>query len=57
MSQAENHPENLLDAFRIHYRRYERLVLQATQAATDTTVLARLGDEVDEYIRIVNEVN
>lgn len=56
MSQTEDHSQDLLNAFRIHYRRYERLVTQATQAATDSTVLARLGDEVDEFLKTLNEV-
>lgn len=47
---------DLLDAFRFHYRRYEHLVQEATRSATDSTVIARLGDEVDEYINLVNEV-
>ena len=48
--------DELLGAFRTHYRRYEHLVLEATLNPTDSTVLARLGDEVDEYLTLLIEV-
>lgn len=54
---SEPLPGDLLDAFRTHYLRFERLVTEATTHATDSTVLARLGDELDEYTNLVNEVS
>lgn len=56
MSETEVPSEDLLSAFRNNYCRYEYLVHEATEAATDSTVLSRLGDEIDEYIKLVNEV-
>ena len=60
-SSGEEHPpslipDELLGAFRTHYWRYEHLVREATSNPTDSTVLARLGDELDEYIALVIEV-
>lgn len=49
-------PDKLLGAFRTHYRRYEHLVREATSNPTDSTVLARLGDELDEYLALVIQV-
>lgn len=50
-------PQELLDAFRMHYYHFENLVTEATHSATDSTVLTRLGNELEEYINLVNEVN
>lgn len=50
-------PNELLEAFRTHYRHYEHLVHEATSNTTDSTVLARLGDELDEYLALVIEVD
>ena len=33
------------------------MVTEATTYATDSTVLARLGDELDEYINLVIQVS
>ena len=52
-----NEPQELLAAFWTHYRRLEHLVTEATMHATDSTVLARLGDELDEYINLVIQVS
>ncbi len=48
---------DLLDAFRHHYFRYEAIVREATTHATDSTVLARIGDDLDEYATILAEAN
>lgn len=53
-SQVAN--SELLDEFRAHYRRYENLVRAATLNPTDSTVLERLGDELDVFIALVIEV-
>lgn len=49
-------PGDLLGAFCTVYRRYHHLVLEVTSNPTDSTVLARLGDELDEYLALVNQV-
>lgn len=46
----------LLDTFRQLYRHYERRVQAITPSSTDSTVLARLGDELNEYKRQLDEV-
>ena len=46
----------LLDAFRYHYFRYETIVREAITGTTDSTVLARIGDDLDEYATILAEV-
>lgn len=56
-SQGLEEPSELLDAFRSNYHCYERLVMEAVTHATDSTILARLGDELDEYLNLVNEVS
>lgn len=47
---------NLLDAFRAHYVAFERQVAEAMTSPTDSTILARLGDDLDTYLVLVNEV-
>ena len=49
--------EALLTAFRLHYHRFDRTIHEILAAPTDSVVLARLGDDVDEYSVIVNEVH
>lgn len=53
---AQNGELDLLDAFRYHYFRYETVVREAITHATDSTVLARIGDDLDEYTTILAEV-
>ena len=50
-------PNELSDAFRTNYHRLERLVREAVTNVTDSTIFARLGDELDEYLNLVNEVS
>lgn len=45
----------LLGAFWTHYRHYKHLV-QAISNPVDSTVLTRLGDDVDEFLTLVTEV-
>ena len=40
----------------MYYHRYEDLVHEATSNPMDSTVLTRLGDEIDEYLALVTEV-
>ncbi len=47
---------DLLDAFRHHYLRYETIVREAITRTTDSTVLARIGDDLDEYAMMLAEV-
>ncbi|KAJ7145457.1 hypothetical protein C8R46DRAFT_1167479 [Mycena filopes] len=48
-------PSELLDAFRTHYHRFQASVTTTTQNPTDSVVIARLGDDLDEYSRLVQE--
>ena len=54
---ASNAELDLLDAFRFHYFRYETVVREAVTHATDSTVLARIGNDLDEYATILAEVS
>ncbi|KAJ7922570.1 hypothetical protein B0H13DRAFT_2409610, partial [Mycena leptocephala] len=47
--------DELLNAFRAHYRRYENAVHEAVVNSTDAVVLWRLGDDLDQYLGLVNE--
>jgi hypothetical protein len=49
--------DELLNAFRAHYRRYENAVHEAVVNSTDAVVLWRLGDDLDQYLGLVNEVS
>ena len=53
---VSNSELDLLDAFRGHYFRYEAVVGEAITQATDSTVLARIGDDLDEYAILLAEV-
>lgn len=50
-------PEDLLGAFRLHYNRFERAITDAHTNSTDPTVLARLGDDLDEFLALVTQVS
>ncbi|KAJ7667004.1 hypothetical protein DFH06DRAFT_984389 [Mycena polygramma] len=45
----------LLDAFRRHYHRFTAAVADLTANPTDAVVIARLGDDLDEFAKIVDE--
>lgn len=51
-----SNPPHPLDAFRNHYNRFETLVRQAVANPTNSTIVARLGDDLDEFLRLVIEV-
>lgn len=57
MSVSGPAQQELLDAFREHYRRYEASVRDAVANFADTVVLWRLGDDLEQYIVLVNEVS
>jgi hypothetical protein len=50
------HPPDLLSAFRIHYYRFECAIQETSVNPTDSTILARLGDDLDEFANLVIEV-
>ncbi|KAJ7769142.1 hypothetical protein DFH07DRAFT_954373 [Mycena maculata] len=47
--------QELLNAFREHYHRYERTVREAIANSADAVVLWRLGDDLNQYMGLVNE--
>jgi hypothetical protein len=49
--------QSLLDAFRVHYNHYESMVHEAMSNPTDSNVLARLGDDLDQFMTLVAEVS
>ncbi|KAJ7631611.1 hypothetical protein DFH06DRAFT_1004926 [Mycena polygramma] len=46
----------LLDAFRTHYNRFQTSVADIIQNPADAVVIARLGDDLDEYAELVAQV-
>ncbi|KAJ7035753.1 hypothetical protein C8F04DRAFT_1210195 [Mycena alexandri] len=55
MATGPGNDGELLDAFRSHYHRFQTSVTAITQNPTDSVVIARLGDDLDEYARLVQE--
>jgi hypothetical protein len=55
--EQQRSPNDLLSAFRMHYQRFEQAVQEVVLNPTDATVLARLGDDVDEFTTLVTEVS
>ncbi|KAJ7186391.1 hypothetical protein C8R46DRAFT_1157838 [Mycena filopes] len=55
MSRSEAAAEELLNAFRQRYHQYETAVHEAVSNAADTVVVWRLGDDLNEYLGLVNE--
>ena len=51
ISQAE-----LQAAFRTHYYHFVQSIDEAAARPADSTVLARLGDSLDEYLGLLNQV-
>ncbi|KAK7015615.1 hypothetical protein R3P38DRAFT_2462048, partial [Favolaschia claudopus] len=45
----------LLNAFRTHYHRFAAAVTDLSTNPTDATVVARLGDDLDEFAAMVQE--
>ena len=48
--------DNLLNAFRAQYHHFSTAISNAIQSNVDSMVLARLGDDLDEYDNLVQEV-
>jgi hypothetical protein len=48
---------DLRNAFFTHYRRLLQMVDETMEHSTDSVVLARLGDTLDELLGLVNEVS
>lgn len=52
-----SNPNNsLLDAFRTHYHRLKSALEEAHKGQTDSTVLQRLGDDLEEYWTLLSQV-
>lgn len=49
--------QELLHAFREHYHRYEGAVRDAVTNSADSVVLWRLGDDLNQYLGLVQEVS
>ncbi|KAJ7076046.1 hypothetical protein B0H15DRAFT_791105 [Mycena belliarum] len=47
--------QELLEAFRLHYQRYNQAVNEAVTSPTDEAVLSRLLDDLSEYTALVEE--
>ncbi|KAJ7613058.1 hypothetical protein FB45DRAFT_981820 [Roridomyces roridus] len=45
----------LLNAFRTHYSRFQAAVTDLVQNRADAVVISRLGDDLDEFARILSE--
>lgn len=56
-AQVETSAELLLQGFRFHYNRLQDIITTAVQSGTDPGRLSRIGDDLDEYINLVKEVN
>jgi len=56
--EAEASSNELLNAFRVHYYRFLQKVqsLSANSQSWDLVTLARLGDDLDEYVQLVRQV-
>lgn len=48
---------DLLAAFRIHYRRFEQAIAEILSNPTDPTILARLGDDLEEFTTLATQVS
>lgn len=46
----------VLDALREYYFHLEAVIHHAAENGTDSNVLSRIGDDLDEYTSMVNEV-
>lgn len=48
---------DLLTEFRLRYHRFQLSIAEAVRTNVDSTILARLGDDLDEYQRLVIEAS
>jgi hypothetical protein len=49
-------PNNLLTAFRQYHNQFQDAVTYALKNPTDPTVLAQLGDDLDEFTHLAEHV-
>lgn len=54
--QNEINAESLLQGFRHHYHKLESTIRTAFESGTDPGRLSRIGDDLDEYIQLVQQV-
>jgi len=47
---------DLLNAFRAQYQHFDGAITHAVQSSADPVILARLGDDLDEYYNLAQEV-
>ncbi|KAJ6502998.1 hypothetical protein DFH09DRAFT_1252019 [Mycena vulgaris] len=50
-------PGDLLNAFRAHYNCFQASVTAIVQTPTDSIVIGRLGDDLDEFVQLVRQVD
>ena len=58
--EGEGFPEaTLLDAFRLYYQKLESAIVDITSSSsgTDSVIVARLGDDIDEFTALFNQVS
>lgn len=56
MQNPNERTEQLVQAFRIHYHNLLRRVEDVLEAQSDTTVVARIGDDLDAFTALVHQV-
>lgn len=49
--------DELLGEFRRRYHQFSEAILENSQNGSDSIVLERLGDRLDEYLILVNQVS
>lgn len=49
-------PLGLLNAFRVQYHHFVVRVTAAITENADSVVLSRIGDDLDQYLQLLNEV-
>ncbi|KAH9912792.1 hypothetical protein B0H21DRAFT_704192 [Amylocystis lapponica] len=47
--------QDLVAAFRLHHNRFVEAIQQAIATSADSTVLERLGDDLDQYLALIND--
>lgn len=53
----QNQQQELLNAVRAHYHQFEVLIQDAHHECTDVFILQRLGEDLEEYVGIVDQVH
>lgn len=55
---SEGAPATLLDAFRLYYQGLESSIADITSlgSGVDLVIVARLGDDIDEFAALFNQV-